>query len=75
MKLSFARLRNGVEETVVLCLNRKRKYSHIAEAIFLENTLPQVVSISARIGPAEEISPIAIQVMKELGIGLSKFSL
>jgi arsenate reductase (thioredoxin) len=73
MKLSFSRSRNGDEEKTVLfvCVENAGR-SQIAEAFFRKYAPKGYLAISAGTRPAAEINPLAVEVMRELGIGISK---
>jgi arsenate reductase (thioredoxin) len=73
MRLSFGKLRRETEKKTVLfvCVENAGR-SQIAEAFFRKYAVRDYLAISAGTRPAGEINPMAIQVMKEVGIDMSK---
>jgi arsenate reductase (thioredoxin) len=73
MKISFSRSRKGDEEKTVLfvCVENAGR-SQIAEALFRKYAPKGYLAISAGTRPVAEINPLAVEVMRELGIDISK---
>jgi protein-tyrosine-phosphatase len=78
MKLLFGRSRKEPEvkrqaEKIVLfvCVENAGR-SQIAEAFFRKYAPRGYMTVSAGTRPAGEINPVAIQVMKEVGVDISK---
>jgi protein-tyrosine-phosphatase len=76
MKLLSGQLRKGKgkgeEKTVLFVCVENAGRSQIAEAFFRKYSPRGYMTISAGTRPAGEINPTAIQVMKEIGIDISK---
>jgi protein-tyrosine-phosphatase len=73
MKLSFSKSRKADEEKTVLfvCVENAGR-SQIAEAFFRKYSSRGYLATSAGTRPTGEINPLAVEVMKEVGIDISK---
>jgi protein-tyrosine-phosphatase len=73
MKLLFSRSRKRAEEKTVLfvCVENAGR-SQMAEALFRKYAPRGYLTVSAGTKPSGEINPLAIQVMKEVGVDISK---
>src|ERR687887_315011 len=79
MKLLFGKSRRESEETsqkedkivLFVCVENAGR-SQIAEAFFRKYAPRGYMTVSAGTRPAGEINPVAIQVMKEVGVDISK---
>jgi arsenate reductase (thioredoxin) len=73
MKLPLGRSRKGTEEKTVLfvCVENAAR-SQMAEAFFRKYASKAYLATSAGTRPAAEINPLAVEVMKQLGIDISK---
>jgi protein-tyrosine-phosphatase len=73
MKLSFSKSRKeAAEKTVLFVCVENAGRSQIAEAFFRKYAPRGYLAISAGTRATGEINPVAIQVMKEAGIDMSK---
>src|SRR5919198_369245 len=74
MKLSFGKSRKQteVEKSVLFVCVENAARSQMAEAFFRKYAPRGYMTVSGGTRPVGEINPIAIQVMKELGIDMTK---
>jgi arsenate reductase len=76
MKFSFSRLKRiqseEEEKTVLFVCVENSARSQMAEGFFRKYAPRGYSTISAGTKPSGEINPLAIQVMKELGVDISK---
>src|SRR5215211_4339592 len=75
MKLSFSQLRKQQklhnDKTILFVCIENAGRSHIAEGFFRKYAPRGYMTISAGTKPSGEINPLAIEVMKEVGIDIS----
>jgi arsenate reductase (thioredoxin) len=73
LKLSFSRSNKADEEKIVLfvCIENSGR-SQMAEAFFKKHGPKGYLATSAGTMPTGEINPLAVEVMRELGIDISK---
>jgi protein-tyrosine-phosphatase len=76
MKLSFSKLKKKQQEphndkTVLFVCVENAGRSQMAEGFFRRYTPRGYVTLSAGTKPSSEINPLAIEVMKEVGIDIS----
>ncbi len=73
MKLSFGKLEHGRSKKTVLfvCVQNAGR-SQMAEGLFRKYAPKDYDTISAGTVPTSQINPVAVEVMKEVGIDISK---
>lgn len=71
MKFSFSRSKLRTEKTILFVCVENAGRSQIAEGFFNKHAPEGYKAISAGTKPVSQINPIAIDVMKEVGIDIS----